>query len=142
MPNQYNMKNISLLLLLILFSCSQKEISHKEQEQIFESVLISVLDSIRFSVLPPPINDSTENIYKNDKMLIIIKDSTEILTSEDQINFLKKYKPSSMDIDSSYSTPIYKNIVKIKNLKSQKLTFSLADEKYLFKFSSEFEKII
>jgi len=134
------MKYIPLLLFFLLCSCGKKEISHKEQEQIFESVLLPVLDSIRFGVLPPPINDSIKNIYENDKMLIIIKDSTEILNSEEQINFLKEYKTSSMDIDSSYNTKINKDIIKIKNLKSQKLSFTLHDDKYRFMFSSELEK--
>ncbi|TBX64520.1 hypothetical protein EZL74_13000 [Flavobacterium silvisoli] len=135
------MKNIIFsIFIILLFSCNKKEISSETEKQIFESVLVPILDSIQFSVLPPPYNDSIKKIYENDKMLIVIKDSTEILSAEEQIGFLKHYKNTSMDIDSSTVTKINHNLIRIKNLNSHKLSFKLTDRKYIFKFYSELKE--
>jgi hypothetical protein len=128
-------------MTILLVSCSQGEITNEEENQIFENIIISLLDSIQFSVLPPPYNDSIKNIYENDKMLIIIKDSTDILSSEDQISFKNYYKNISLNIDSSYATKTTRNTVKIKNLNSHKLSFKLSSKKYNFKFSSEVDNL-
>lgn len=132
-------KVVISILIIFLVSCNQQKTSNEEEKQIFESLLISVLDSIHFSVLPPPNNDSIKRIYENDKMLIILKDSTEILTAEDQLEFLKYYKNISVDIDSFYKTKIDRNLIKFKNLNSHKLELKLSDDKYTFKLSSQQE---
>lgn len=130
-------KTIYTILIILLFSCNKNEISSETEKQIFESVLLTIIDSIQFSVLPPPYNDSIKKIYESDKMLIVIKDSTEILSAEEQIGFLKHYKNSSMEIDSSAYTKIDHNLIRVKNLNSHKLSFKLTDKKYNFKFYSE-----
>lgn len=128
---------IVILFISLLFSCSKQDISLETENQIFQSVIIPVMDSIHLSVLPPPYNDSIKQIYEREKMLIIIKDSTEILSADEQINFLKYYKNSTMAIDSSYETKVNANVIKLKNLKSHLLSFKLSDKNYNFKFSSE-----
>ncbi len=134
-------KIIISILTILLISCSQREITLEEENQIFENVLISLLDSIQYSVLPPPYNDSIKKIYENDKMLIIINDSTNILPSEDQLSFKKYYKNISLNIDSSYATKTKYGIIKIKNLNSHKLSFKLSSKKFDFIFSSEIENL-
>ncbi|MFN5774023.1 hypothetical protein, partial [Flavobacterium sp.] len=133
-------KTIYTILIILLFSCNKNEISSETEKQIFESVLLTIIDSIQFSVLPPPYNDSIKKIYESDKMLIVIKDSTEILSAEEQIGFLKHYKNSSMEIDSSAYTKIDHNLIRVKNLNSHKLSFKLTDKKYNFKFYSELKR--
>ncbi|WP_264512500.1 hypothetical protein [Flavobacterium sp. N1719] len=132
------MKNIIFtIFIILLLSCNKNEISFETEKQIFESVLVPILDSIQFGILPPPNNDSIKKIYENDKMLIIIKDSTEILSVEDQLGFLEYNNNSSMEIDSSAQTKIDHNLISVRNLNAHKLSFKLTDNKYIFKFYSE-----
>lgn len=133
-------KIVFLLVPILLVCCSRKEISADEEKLILESTLPTVLDSIRFSVLSAPYIDSLKNQYAKGKMLIIIKDSTEILSSEDQVRFLKNYKDASMDIDSSYQTKTSSGLVKIKNRNPHKLALTLSDKKYDFRLASQFRE--
>ena len=102
--------------------------------------LFPVKKKIKFNVLPPPLNDSIKHIYENDKMLIIIKDSTEFLSVIDQTEFSKNYKDISVDIDSSYQTKISDDIYQFKNLNSHKLNLNLVHKNFDFRFSSKKKK--
>ena len=127
-----------LLSILCLISCKEsKGLSVEEERTLFEQSLPTVLDSIHLSIFPPPQNDSMVNLYENGKMLIIIKDSTEILSKEDQIRFSEYYKNILVKIDSSYQTKVDDEWYETKNLNSHKVKLNLKNEKYNFIFDTE-----
>lgn len=133
------MKKIALLLsILCLISCKKTEnLSIDEEKAVFEQTLPLVLDKIYLSIFPPPQNDSMINLYENGKLLIIIKDSLEIISKEDQIRFSKYYKDISVTIDSSYQTKLDDSWYESKSLNSHKIKLNLENEKYNFKFDSD-----
>lgn len=130
-------KIVPFLLLILLSSCERQPGSGCEESHIYNQVVPSVLDSIKFSVLPPPPNDSVAEVYEQVKMLIIVNDSTQILTKEDQIKFSRDYKNISVTIDSSYQTDIGDGWYAFKNVYAQKLHLKLMHPKLVFRYASE-----
>jgi len=131
-------KIVVLLSILCLISCEKIEnVSIDEEKAVFEQTLPLVLDKIYLSIFPPHQNDSMINLYENGKLLIIIKDSTEIISKEDQNRFSKYYKDISITIDSSYQTKVDEDWYESKSLNLHKIKLNLKNEKYNFKFDSD-----